>query len=822
MNKAFNMKLSTLGMWLVMSATLVLSACGGGGAPVTANPVVPVTSGSDYTGPAPATADVQAFKINFWDNVRSTNRCGQCHNAGSPGQAPTFARNDDVNLAYTQANTVVNLSDPKTSRIVSKVAGGHNCWLADPSACASILTTWITNWAGASAGGGTQIELTAPVLKDAGGGKEFPSDPGLFASTVYPLLTQHCAACHSHSAATPESPFFASSDLDEAYAAARMKMNLDNPAQSRLVIRLREESHNCWNANCVSAAQTMQDAITAFANQVPVTNVDPALVISKALGMYDGTVASGGSRFDSNAIAKYEFRTGKDFTAYDTSGVDPAADLTLSGNVSWVGGWGLNFAAGSKAQASTGASKKLHDMILATGEFTIEAWVAPANVAQDDAYFVSYSGGTDARNFTLGQSKFTYQAYLRSSQTDGNGMPALATTDDARLAQASLQHVVVTFDPVNGRRIYVNGVFSGDVDKQTGGTLGNWDNTFALVLGNEVSSNRSWAGVIRMVVIHNRALSDVQIKQNFEAGVGEKYFLLFNVEQATGVSKAYVMFQVAQYDSYSYLFDKPTFISLDPAAKPDGIVVKGIRIGMNGVVSNIGQAYIPLNTTVTSSNYFAGQGQSLSKIGMVLGSAQGPKFDTFFLSFDQLGTKTHVVTEPVPVTPAPVDGTVVSDIGVRTFDRINQSLAAITSIPATNAKVSQTFQTVQQQLPVSPTLEGFLSAHQVGIAQLAIQYCSELLDDAGRSSSFFTGVNFGAGSKFSTPSGRATVITPIVNAALGTNLNSQDAAGMSSELNALMGNLGCGDGSSCSAAREQVVTKAVCAAAVGSAGVLVN
>ncbi len=66
------------------------------------------------------------------------------------------------------------------------------------------------------------------------------------------------------------------------------------------------------------------------------------------------------------------------------------------------------------------------------------------------------------------------------------------------------------------------------------------------------------------------------------------------------------------------------------------------------------------------------------------------------------------------------------------------------------------------------------------------------------------------------------MITPIVNAALGTNLNSQDAAGMSSELNALMGNLGCGDGSSCSAAREQVVTKAVCAAAVGSAGVLVN
>ncbi len=827
MNKAFTMKLSQVGMWLVITASLALSACGGGGAQVTPNPVVPVTSGSDYTGPAPSTADVQAFKINFWDNVRSTNRCGQCHNAGSPGQMPNFARNDDVNLAYTQANTVVNLSDPATSRIVAKVAGGHNCWLSDPAACGTILTTWITNWAGSSAGGGTQIQLTAPVSKDVGGSKNFPADATAFSTTVYPLLQQYCSKCHSPSASIPQSPYFASGTLtnglpEEAYAAARTKMNLDNPAQSRFVLRLRQEFHNCWNGNCTTSSQEMQDAITAFANQVPVTNVDPQLVISKALSLYDGTVASGGSRFDSNAIAKYEFKTGSGSTAFDTSGVDPAADLTTSGDVSWVGGWGLKFAPGGKAQASTQASKKLHDMILATGEFSIEAWVAPANVTQEEAYMVSYSGGTAARNFTLGQTKYNYDAMLRSSATDANGMPALSTADAARRLQASLQHVVVTYDPVNGRRIYVNGEFTGDADQQTGGSIANWDNTFALVLGNEVSSNRSWAGVIKFVAIHNRVLSDVQIKQNFSAGVGEKYFLLFNVEAATGVSKAYVFFEVSQYDSYAYLFSKPTFISLDPAAKPDGIAVKGIRIGVNGVVPNVGQAYIPLNTTVSASNYFAGQGQLLSAIGTIIGADKGVQLDTFFLSFDQLGSNTHVVTEPVPVTPQPVDGTIVSDIGLRTFDRINASLSAITTVPANNANVKSTFQTVKQQLPTAPTLEGFLPSHQVGIAQLSIQYCNELVNDSSKRSSFFPGVNFSAGSKFSTPTGRNSVITPIANASLGTSLNSQDTAGLTTELNSLMDKLGCGDGSSCDAAREQVVTKAVCAAAVGSAGVLVN
>ena len=35
-----------------------------------------------------------------------------------------------------------------------------------------------------------------------------------------------------------------------------------------------------------------------------------------------------------------------------------------------------------KAQATTTASRKLYDLVKATGEYSIEAWVAPANVAQ--------------------------------------------------------------------------------------------------------------------------------------------------------------------------------------------------------------------------------------------------------------------------------------------------------------------------------------------------------------------------------------------------------------------------------------------------------
>src|SRR5260370_5335814 len=100
---------------LALAASFALSGCGGGGAPTTATgATAPTSSANAYTGPAPATADVQAFAVNFWANVRVQNRCGPCHNATSPPQMPNFARSEAANLASTKANTAVNLHQPST------------------------------------------------------------------------------------------------------------------------------------------------------------------------------------------------------------------------------------------------------------------------------------------------------------------------------------------------------------------------------------------------------------------------------------------------------------------------------------------------------------------------------------------------------------------------------------------------------------------------------------------------------------------------------------------------------------------------------------
>ena len=788
------------------AATLaVLAACSSsGGAPTTVNQQTTTVTTQQYTGPPAQNADIQAFQVNLWQNIIPSNRCGGCHHQG--GQSPMFARSDDVNQAYQAALPLVNLTNPSQSTLVLKVGGGHNCWVADPSACAATMLQWIQNWLGAGATSSTSVVLTAPPVQAAGGGKQFPADPTVgnpsYQASVYPLLTRFCSGCHNPSSASPQQPYFADpNNIDAAYVAAQPKINLAQPNQSRFYERLANEFHHCWPTassngapDCPGSAAAMLAQITAFANGIPITPIDPTLVVSNAVSLTQGTIASSGSRFQGSMIAQYMFETGQGSTAYDTSGVTPEADLTLSGNVSWVGGWGLSFTMGSSAQASTSASAKFANMIQGSGEYSIEAWVAPADVAQTNAWIVSYSGSNTTRNVTLGQATEQYEGFTRSSVTDTNGMPALVTTTANGAAQAALQHVVLTYDPVNGQKIYVNGIFTGDADPSKGGSFANWDSSFALVLGNETSGQRQWQGVIKMVTIYNTALTQAQITQNFNAGVGQKYYLLFGVSSLTGVNQSYIMFTASQYDNYSYLFYQPTFISLDPNATiPANLTVAGLRIGVNGLLAPAGQSFAKLQTTIGGASYNPSTGQQLSPLGTVIPVSLGPANDLFFLSFDQLGSSTHSFVDPpgIPTPPVP-DNTPVPDYGIATYERINNTLSRLTGVATTDQVVQTLYLSAQQAMPATPLISAFVSSEQTAISGLANAYCGELMASASLRDAFFgTGLDASlsaSASGFFGASGsaqRAIVINGLANA-IGTTAAPQMASAVQAEVDALI------------------------------------
>ncbi|VAX07005.1 FIG00702062: hypothetical protein, partial [hydrothermal vent metagenome] len=551
---------------LLLLTAGALHACGGG-AETESTPNLTVTS-TEYTGPAPATADTQSFRLTLWEGINGSNRCGGCHNQ-SVGQSPTFARTDDVNLAYREAFTTtpagvsyVNLQDPSASRLVTKMAGGHNCWDTSNQVCADTIVAYINNWIGSVSTAPRKIELKAPVPNqlEPGSSKTFLADSSAFGS-IHTLLVQRCSSCHIESADTPTAPFFANSDIDLALAAVKSKIDLDNPSNSRLVIRLRDEFHNCWS-NCSSNASEIQTAISNYATPITPTEVDSNLVPSRALRMEHGIVASGGQRHESNIIALYEFQNiGADTIAYDTSGVEPALNLSISGEVNWLSNYGIEIVNG-KAQGKTDTSKKLHNLIRATGEYTIEAWLVPANVTQEGpARIISYSAGNDARNFTLGQTLYNYNYLHRSTTTDLNGSPDLSTNDNDERLQATLQHVVITYDSLsssNARRIYINAEYTGDADPASAGSIEDWDDSYAFILGNEASNDQQWQGRIRMVAIHNRALTQTQIQRNFDAGVGQILYMMFNISHLVDVPESYIMFEMSQFDNYSYMLAKPT------------------------------------------------------------------------------------------------------------------------------------------------------------------------------------------------------------------------------------------------------------------------
>jgi hypothetical protein len=798
------------------SIILLLSGCGE--SEVEQNPPPVQSDNSNYDGPAAQTEAIQQFKLSFWDNIAGDDRCGACHTAGNT--APYFARNDDINLAYAAALPVVDLSDISQSLVVTKVAGGHNCWLASDSACADTLSQWLRNWASTTEAEAATITLVAPVIREPGSSKALPEDSGLFSTSVYPLVRQHCVACHAPNASQVQSPFFADDNISAAYQASQRLINLDSPELSRLVVRLSDEFHNCWS-DCANDAAAMLEAITEIANNVELTALDPQLVPSKALRLDDGVVASSGGRFESAQIAFYQFKTGEGSIAYDTSGVEPAANLTMQGDIDWITGWGLKINQG-RAQASTQSSKKLADLITATGEMSVEAWLIPANVSQmGPAAIVSYAGSATERNFTLGQSQYNYDFLLRQGESGAAGLPALSTADADELLQATLQHVVITQDPVKGQRIYINGVDSGvSADPEP---IRNWDSSYALMLGNEANGNRQWQGSVRLLALHNKALTAEQIMRNYAVGVGQKFYLLFSIADLIALPESYIVFEVAQFDQYSYLFNSPYLINLNGDALPQALNISGMAIGINGKEANIGQAWIKQDFNLPVSTDLS-QGAVLSQQGTIIAAERGVASDEFFLSFGQIGQFSHVRTDiSVPIQGINMQTEQTADIGLRSFAKINASMSALTTVPQQQSAVATTYQTIQRQLPASDSIETFVSAQQMAITQLGIAYCNAAINDAAIRNNWFVGNDFSASpAQAYSPSQKALFIQQLLDQLMPLAASSvalRDDA--EAEVSDLIDRLSQCSGS-CAPERSTTIAKAACTSVLASAELLLQ
>jgi hypothetical protein len=620
------------------------------------------------------------------------------------------------------------------------------------------------------------------------------TDVAAFEQTLYPLLrstANFCVGCHGVS----QIPTFAVADVTTAYnvITTQQKVNLTNPDLSRVYLRPAVDRHNCGgNTTCDRVASDFLAAIEDWAAIRPTLPPATTQAIKSSTTSFAAGLGSGNGRADANVVALFQFDEGAGTTTADTNG---AITLNITG-MEWVQG-GLKNVSG-KAQANATDSRKIFDAVSPAGQFSVEAWLVPDNTTQDGpARIVSYATSTSARNFMLGQAAGDYRGRVRSSVSNANGDPALdGAAPDVTTA---LQHVVLTFDPASGRKLYVNGQVSA---QETAPATLVWTDTQTFVIGNEVTNDRLWKGTFELVAIHKKALSSMEVQQNFAAGPGGLVTLSFDVTSAVG-TQARVDLLAAPIDDASYVFARPTFVG------PAGTRVKNIRVAVNDTVPVAAQTFRRIDTTVLAS------GTELSRLGAVIPAALGPDMDEFHLEFEVLGSR-FGLAETVPPSSPPTPAADVPEpaFGVRSFSKVNETMASLTGVSIDTAAVQTLYADVRDSLPTTDALGAFGSAQQTAIQRLATAYCGVITANATTCGNFFGACTIGAAAK-------NTIADTVYDKLFGTNLaNQPDKAGTRTELVDLMNDLGCTNG--CTGATAQTALQATCAATLSSAAVTIN
>jgi len=661
-----------------------------------------------------------------------------------------------------------------------------------------------------------------------------------FEQTLYPVLRDYtCTECHV--SGQNNAPFnLADPNPTTAFRAVldNNRVNLGSPGQSRLVARLIADNHHCWS-DCSADGSQMLGAIQAWVSMMDDMgaglegglDVGGEALASDSLTEFEGETDEGGERFERNLVAFWKFDefdpAGSPSVAQDTSGVAPAIDLVLENDVDFMQAHGVAIAEGGRAIATREQSRKLWDEIadpsMGSGQYSVEAWVVPANTTQGSeiSRIVTYSRSNGSRNFTLGQRLYSYVARNRSTstETNNNGDPALETYDVDQDLQAALQHVVMTYDRNKGRRIYVDGFFTDDYDEQAAGPLWNWDRNHQLILGNELSNERQWLGQIRMLAIYKESLSPVAIRQNFEAGVGLRVKMNFDVSRWAGAG-AIIEMSRTQIDDQSYLFCQPTLISQSP-----GIRVQNIRVRVNGVEPAAGQSFSTVSTIVSSDR------EVLSRGCAIVANPAGD--DAFDLVFEVLGPYADEVDDPTydPIT-YDYSGAVSRPIhGVRDFGRVNATMIELTGVdpfaPSIGARLGDNpgetlqdiYDALHQQLPDSFDVRSFVSSHQVGITKLGLEYCYAMVDDdAVRDAFFDVAPAFPFDAAPATAFVDATsIISPLVDKMIDpTDTNQPAALEMTMRLDSLITDLLADCGSTGTCTTREIVAGA-CTATLASA-----
>jgi hypothetical protein len=259
-----------------------------------------------------------------------------------------------------------------------------------------------------------------------------------------------------------------------------------------------------------AAGQTLPVSIellpAGFIDPTPANNFASASIVVNAA---TPTATPTPSAVLSAPYVEYEFNEGASNIVSDQVG---DVDLTIDNpsNTFW-GTRDLTINSSvvlSSAGAVSPVPLNMIETCIMSNEITVEVVVQPSNTTQSGpAPIIGNSLDLFNRNFTLAQENDQYVMRLRTTDTDTNGLVSGFDLlgSGAGTTPTSMTHVTFTRDAAGNMRFYINGVQTnaGTIT----GTFANWDTTYMMAVGNELTGDKPWLGILDHAAIYCRALS---------------------------------------------------------------------------------------------------------------------------------------------------------------------------------------------------------------------------------------------------------------------------------------------------------------------------
>jgi hypothetical protein len=214
-------------------------------------------------------------------------------------------------------------------------------------------------------------------------------------------------------------------------------------------------------------------------------------------------------------VALWTFEEGVGNRILDRSGAGVPLDLALRnpGAAEWRPD-GLHVRAHPRLMTEVPAAK-LTAACRASQELTLEAWIVPDRAVRDfDGVLVALSRDNADRNAALAQVRGQYEASLRLSTSDAAGRPVLETPSTQ--AAPRLTQLVFTRAANGAERFYVDGVLRASRSRP--GDFSTWAPDFKITVGDELTEERPWEGVLRRVAVYSRALGPAEILRHHRLG----------------------------------------------------------------------------------------------------------------------------------------------------------------------------------------------------------------------------------------------------------------------------------------------------------------